>query len=129
MSVESEVEAAMSHYNETSALLSHGTFEERGNRRRNASNQVNNHMVTNKQKDDVSEVRSDAGLEAAGREAIAAEVCETDQTARKRVMWALPALAVGVFLAAADQTVVVSSYGKIGSEMHSLNNTSWIATG
>lgn len=40
----------------------------------------------------------------------------------------LPALAIGVFLSAADQTVIVSSYGKIGSELNALNRTSWIAT-
>lgn len=39
-----------------------------------------------------------------------------------------PALAIGVFLSAADQTIIVSSYGKIGSELNALNQTSWIAT-
>jgi hypothetical protein len=33
-----------------------------------------------------------------------------------------------VFLAAADQTLVIATYGTIGSELKSLNNTSWIAT-
>jgi len=33
-----------------------------------------------------------------------------------------------VFLAAADQTLVVSTYGTIGTELHALNSTSWIAT-
>ncbi|KAI9797702.1 MAG: hypothetical protein M1833_005363 [Piccolia ochrophora] len=47
---------------------------------------------------------------------------------RERLWYMLPALAIGVFLAAADQTIVVSSYGRIGSELHALNNTSWIAT-
>ena len=41
----------------------------------------------------------------------------------------LPALAIGVFLAAADQTIVVSSYGRIGSELNALNSMSWLATG
>ncbi|GAB7357169.1 hypothetical protein MBLNU459_g8160t1 [Dothideomycetes sp. NU459] len=45
---------------------------------------------------------------------------------RKRMNF--PALALGVFLGAADQTIIVSSYGQIGSELHALNNTSWIAT-
>jgi hypothetical protein len=35
---------------------------------------------------------------------------------------------VQVFLAAADQTIIVSTYAKIGSEMNALNSTSWIAT-
>lgn len=47
---------------------------------------------------------------------------------KKRMKFILPALAIGVFLSAADQTLVVSSYGKIGSELHALNMTSWIAT-
>lgn len=34
-----------------------------------------------------------------------------------------------VFLAAADQTLVVSTYSTIGSDLHALNSTSWIATG
>jgi hypothetical protein len=33
-----------------------------------------------------------------------------------------------IFLAAADQTIIVSSAGKIGSELNALNLTSWIAT-
>lgn len=33
-----------------------------------------------------------------------------------------------IFLSAGDQTIIVSSYGKIGSELKALNNTSWIAT-
>ncbi|KAL4998235.1 major facilitator superfamily domain-containing protein [Aspergillus recurvatus] len=40
----------------------------------------------------------------------------------------LPALSIGVFLSAADQTIIVSSYGKIGSDLKALNLTSWIAT-
>lgn len=47
---------------------------------------------------------------------------------KKRMKFILPALAIGVFLSAADQTIIVSSYGKIGSELHALNMTSWIAT-
>ena len=35
---------------------------------------------------------------------------------------------VQIFLAACDQTIIVASYGKIGSELEELNNTSWIAT-
>lgn len=49
-------------------------------------------------------------------------------TIRKSVWWTLPALAVGIFLSAADQTLVVASYGKIGTEFSALNKTSWIAT-
>ncbi|KAI9766621.1 MAG: hypothetical protein M1840_006432 [Geoglossum simile] len=45
-----------------------------------------------------------------------------------RLKYILPAVAIGIFLSAMDQTVVVSSYGTIGSELKALNNTSWIAT-
>ncbi|KAF8629380.1 hypothetical protein AX17_005676 [Amanita inopinata Kibby_2008] len=37
-------------------------------------------------------------------------------------------MAVGIFLAAMDGTIVVSSYAAIGSELNQLQNTSWIAT-
>ena len=47
---------------------------------------------------------------------------------RKQLKYILPAIAVGIFLSAGDQTIIVSCYGKIGSELHALNNTSWIAT-
>jgi hypothetical protein len=47
---------------------------------------------------------------------------------RKLMKYIFPAISIGVFLAAADQTIIVSSYGKIGSEMQALNKTSWIAT-
>lgn len=48
---------------------------------------------------------------------------------RRRLMWAMPSLVLGVFLSAADQTIVVSTYGKIGSELQALSTSSWIATG
>lgn len=70
---------------------------------------------------------------------------------QKRMKYIFPALAVGVinepsprcdldietgtltrssqvFLASGDQTITVSSYGTIGSELKALNSTSWIAT-
>ncbi|KAI9825856.1 MAG: hypothetical protein M1832_000797 [Thelocarpon impressellum] len=47
---------------------------------------------------------------------------------RKKMVYILPAVAIGIFLSAVDQTITVSSYGKIGSELHSLNTTAWIAT-
>ncbi|KAF2691722.1 MFS general substrate transporter [Lentithecium fluviatile CBS 122367] len=48
---------------------------------------------------------------------------------KKRMKYIFPAVCIGVFLAAADQTLVVSIYGTIGTELHALNSTSWIATG
>lgn len=40
----------------------------------------------------------------------------------------VPAVSLGVFLAAADQTIIVSSYAKIGTDLKALNLTSFIAT-
>ncbi|KAJ8073999.1 hypothetical protein PM082_012288 [Marasmius tenuissimus] len=37
-------------------------------------------------------------------------------------------LAIGIFLSAMDQTVIVASYPSIGSELKQLQKTSWIAT-
>ncbi|KAI8937838.1 hypothetical protein NX059_005531 [Plenodomus lindquistii] len=46
----------------------------------------------------------------------------------KRMKYIFPAIAIGVFLSAADQTLVVSTYGTIGTDLHALSSTSWIAT-
>ncbi|KAI0603040.1 MFS general substrate transporter [Biscogniauxia sp. FL1348] len=40
----------------------------------------------------------------------------------------LPALAIGIFLIALDQTLVIATYGKIGSDLQALQSTSWIGT-
>ncbi|QSS66750.1 membrane transporter [Histoplasma capsulatum] len=48
--------------------------------------------------------------------------------AQKKLKYIVPAISIGVFLGAADQTIIVSSYGKIGSDLKALNLTSWIAT-
>ncbi|KAL4949405.1 major facilitator superfamily-domain-containing protein [Aspergillus filifer] len=45
-----------------------------------------------------------------------------------RLRYILPAISLGIFLSAADQTIIVASYGKIGSDLEALNLTSWIAT-
>lgn len=47
---------------------------------------------------------------------------------RSRLKFIVPAISIGIFLAAADQTLVASSYGKIGSELKALNKSSWIST-
>lgn len=56
------------------------------------------------------------------------ETTPIDPAVYRGVIHAMPALAIGIFLASADQTIVVSSYGRIGSELRALNQTSWIAT-
>ncbi|KAL1656870.1 hypothetical protein SLS61_000666 [Didymella pomorum] len=48
---------------------------------------------------------------------------------RKRMKYIFPAIAIGVFLSAADQTLIVSTYGIIGTDLKALSSTSWIATG
>ena len=52
----------------------------------------------------------------------------TTAALRARLPYILPAIAIGVFLSAADQTIIVSSYGQIGSDLGALSRTSWIAT-
>ncbi|KUI62644.1 Vacuolar membrane amino acid uptake transporter fnx2 [Cytospora mali] len=46
----------------------------------------------------------------------------------KRMHILLPAIGIGVFLCALDQLLAVATYAKIGSDLHALNSTSWIAT-
>ncbi|KAF2709459.1 MFS general substrate transporter [Pleomassaria siparia CBS 279.74] len=48
---------------------------------------------------------------------------------KAKMKYIFPAITIGVFLAAADQTLVISTYGVIGSDLHALSSTSWIATG
>lgn len=44
-------------------------------------------------------------------------------------MWMIfPAIGVGVFLSACDQTIIVSANARIGSELKALNSTNWIAS-
>ncbi|KAF1951731.1 MFS general substrate transporter [Byssothecium circinans] len=47
---------------------------------------------------------------------------------KKQLIYIFPAIAIGVFLAAADQTLVVTTIGTVGTDLHALNSTSWIAT-
>ena len=47
---------------------------------------------------------------------------------QKRLKFIIPALAMGIFLAAADQTIIVSSAGAIGSDLNALSQTNWLAT-
>lgn len=45
-----------------------------------------------------------------------------------RLAAVIPAMAIGIFLAAMDNTIVVASYGRIGTELNELNRTSWLST-
>ena len=40
----------------------------------------------------------------------------------------VPAMSIGIFLASMDNTIVVASYGRIGTELNELNRTSWLST-
>lgn len=60
-------------------------------------------------------------------EARAAQFKGNEEVA-KQLKFIISAIAVGVFLAAADQSIIVASYAKIGSDLKALNLTSWIAT-
>ncbi|KAJ5439165.1 uncharacterized protein N7458_010163 [Penicillium daleae] len=48
--------------------------------------------------------------------------------AKKQLKYIVPAISIGIFLSAADQTIIMASYGQIGSDLKALNLTSWIAT-
>ncbi|KAK2767633.1 hypothetical protein FQN54_003791 [Arachnomyces sp. PD_36] len=48
--------------------------------------------------------------------------------AQKLLKFIVPAVSVGVFLSAIDQTIIVASYARIGSDLNALNLTSWVAT-
>ncbi|KZZ96236.1 Major Facilitator Superfamily protein [Ascosphaera apis ARSEF 7405] len=50
------------------------------------------------------------------------------EEAQKQLKYIIPAMSVGIFLSAIDQTIIVASYGKIGSDLDALNLTSWVAT-
>ncbi|KAI1413734.1 MFS general substrate transporter [Hypoxylon sp. FL1857] len=39
-----------------------------------------------------------------------------------------PAMAIGVYLVAVDQTLTIATYGRMGTELNALNSTSWIST-
>ncbi|KAH7406206.1 major facilitator superfamily domain-containing protein [Phaeosphaeria sp. MPI-PUGE-AT-0046c] len=47
---------------------------------------------------------------------------------RKRMKYIFPAIAIGVFLSSADQTLIVATYGTIGTDLHALSSVSWVAT-
>ena len=47
---------------------------------------------------------------------------------KKRVKSLLPVLAIGIFLAFLDQSIVAAINGEMASELHALGSVSWIAT-
>ncbi|KAJ5570101.1 uncharacterized protein N7459_009531 [Penicillium hispanicum] len=71
-----------------------------------------------------------------GREATVDQPVESSHTApsiarpslQSQLKYIVPAISVGVFMSAADQTIIVASSGAIGTDLSALNLTSWIAT-
>ncbi|KAL5338435.1 major facilitator superfamily-domain-containing protein [Aspergillus crustosus] len=63
-----------------------------------------------------------------GRAADDTEAGKQGSQKNLNLSYIIPTIALGVFLSAADQTIIVASYGKIGSDLKALNLTSWIAT-
>ncbi|KDQ49637.1 hypothetical protein JAAARDRAFT_200645 [Jaapia argillacea MUCL 33604] len=57
------------------------------------------------------------------------EPAEDDSKSMAKLAPTVIPMTIGIFLAAMDQTIVVSSYASIGNEFNQLQNTSWIATG
>ncbi|PLB45472.1 MFS multidrug transporter [Aspergillus steynii IBT 23096] len=63
------------------------------------------------------------------RDAASAEQQNKDAAeTRNKLGYIIPAVSIGIFLSAADQTIIMASYGQIGSDLKALNLTSWIAT-
>lgn len=56
------------------------------------------------------------------------QIKEPFPDAQKQLKYIVPAISIGIFLSAADQTIIMASYGQIGSDLKALNLTSWIAT-
>lgn len=46
----------------------------------------------------------------------------------KKMHFLMPAIAIGIFLSALDQTLIVATYAKMSSDLEALNRTSWIST-
>lgn len=46
----------------------------------------------------------------------------------QKMHFLLPAIGIGIFLSALDQTVIVATYARMSSDLEALNRTSWIST-
>ncbi|WYZ40553.1 hypothetical protein EsH8_IV_000894 [Colletotrichum jinshuiense] len=73
-----------------------------------------------------SEVANGNGTAAAA--AAASDSRDGNPEMAKRMHLLLPAVGIGIYLCAVDQLLTVATYAKIGSELHALKNTSWLAT-
>lgn len=90
----------------------------------NDEHNATNYGTNGSAPDEVSNVKSDAETQEEDRnEPLYNGIPEV----KAKLKWIIPSIGVGIFLAAADQTIIVACYGKIGSDLNSLSNTSWIA--
>ncbi|KAF2501029.1 MFS general substrate transporter [Lophium mytilinum] len=78
--------------------------------------------------DETYEEGSDVEREAGAGDAVPPKQYEGIPDVQKKLKYLIPAIAIGVFLSAADQTIIISTYGIIGTDLKALNKTSWIAT-
>ncbi|KAJ5175003.1 uncharacterized protein N7482_000880 [Penicillium canariense] len=62
------------------------------------------------------------------RQCVEDQAKEPFPDAKKQLKYIVPAISIGIFLSAADQTIIMASYGQIGSDLKALNLTNWIAT-
>ncbi|KAI7343838.1 hypothetical protein D0862_14046 [Hortaea werneckii] len=109
---------------ETSPLLSH---QSNGNIN-NHGTAIQPHSKSPGPDEDGEHSSSDSTLERQPSAENRQKQYEGMPEVKAKLPYIFPALSIGVFLSAADQTIIVSSYGKIGSELEALNQTSWIAT-
>ncbi|KAK1703807.1 major facilitator superfamily transporter [Colletotrichum lupini] len=68
------------------------------------------------------------GATAAAADTDADENRDGNPEMAKKMHFLLPAVGIGIYLCAVDQLLTVATYAKIGSELHALNYTSWLAT-
>ncbi|KAK1497353.1 major facilitator superfamily transporter [Colletotrichum cuscutae] len=68
------------------------------------------------------------GATAAAADTDAGENRDGNPEMAKKMHFLLPAVGIGIYLCAVDQLLTVATYAKIGSELHALNYTSWLAT-
>lgn len=121
ISVISSKRAPVEATSERSPLIKHDSTDDSPSLHR-ANSSRSNHSA-GLEVDEEHQANSDDGPP---QEATNDSSSESSKVIRSRITL-LATVAIGVFLAAADQTIIVSSYGKIGSELDALNKTSWIA--
>ncbi|KAL3475155.1 major facilitator superfamily domain-containing protein [Aspergillus californicus] len=78
--------------------------------------------------EDASYSATDPVLAEQGQTGEEVDAAKNGEQGGENLKYIIPAISIGIFLSAADQTIIVASYGKIGSDLKALNLTSWIAT-